>query len=196
MNTRSLPPTPPPVPTPTTSSTSSQPPAPASVGPGFEEALPEVHTPLSPALILERLEAASRRGKLAGWQSPATKPAPFGASFAIKDFGHPFESILLGHTAESSEGGTRLTFTTRIQPLLPAIYLVVLVASVWPGVWLTDSLIRTYFTGYTFNTYYWYMPLTVPFVPWGMWSAWKKSTRSARTDARELVERVRAALAS
>lgn len=161
------------------------------------EPLPDLHTPLTTAEILTRLQAASRRGKLAGWQSPAAKPPPQGAVFAIKDFGHPFESVLLAHASQQANGtGTRLTFTTRVQPLIPLVYLVVLIASVWPGVWLTDSLIRTYFTGYTFNTYYWYMPLTVPFVPWGMWSAWKKSTRSARTDAHALVEKIRTALAA
>lgn len=175
---------------------SSTPLRPTSEAPAATQVLPEFDTALKPDEIITRLESASRRGKLAGWQSPAAKPPPSGSIFSIKDFGRPFESVLIAHAAASPSGDTRLTFTTRVQPLFPAIYLIALVASVWPGVWLTDSLIRTYFTGYTFNTYYWYLPLTVPFVPWGMWSAWKKSVHSARAEAHALVEKVRAALAA
>ena len=56
---------------------------------------------------------------------------------------------------------------------------------------MTDSMIRTYFSGYDIATWKWYLPLTAPFVPWAMWSAIRKSQVSARGQAAELVEKVR-----
>lgn len=160
-----------------------------------EEPLPEVVTPLEKDQIISRLEAASKRGKLAGWQSPSRRTPPAGAAFALKDFGHPFESILLARASAEPQGGTRLAFSIKLQRTLPIVYWAVMVASVWPGCWLTDSMLRTYFTGYDYNTYLWYLPLTAPFVPWTMWSLHRKSSRSAREEARDLIRKVESALA-
>lgn len=74
---------------------------------------------------------------------------------------------------------------------MAVVFGVILVLTVWPGVWLTDSMIRSYFTSYDYKTWMWYLPLTAPFVPWMMWSAWRRSRASALEEAVRLIERVR-----
>ncbi len=113
----------------------------------------------------------------------------------MTDFGRPFEGVLEARHVPMSDGtGSELVFRVRLKPVLPIVYAVVLVLTVWPGVWLTDSMLRTYFTSYDFTTAYWYVPLTLPFVPWGMWTAIKKSRKSARVEAEELIGDVRKTL--
>lgn len=84
--------------------------------------------------------------------------------------------------------------------LLPGAFLAVLVLTVWPGVWLTHSLLRTYFPGYGSPdalwspTWWWYIPLTALSVPLGMRSAMGKSRRTGAAEAGKLVEKIRAIL--
>ncbi|MFN7021364.1 MAG: hypothetical protein ACK4WH_08575 [Phycisphaerales bacterium] len=145
--------------------------------------------PLSRPEIRARLETAARKGKLPGWR-PAEGPAGESEEeFAITDFAVPFEHVLVAR-AETGTDGTTLRFALRVKPTMPLVYLVVLVATVWPGVWLTDSMLRSYFTGYDWRTWMWYLPLTVPFVPLALASAWKKSRRSAAAEAAHLIAKV------
>lgn len=152
--------------------------------------LPVVRTPLSPAAAVEALEARARRGKLAGFTRGEGR-----GLFSITDFGAPFEYVLNAEAegiapAENAgveTGGTKLRFLVRMKPLMPAIFVVALVTSVWPGVWLTDSLLRTYFTGYDFQTWMWYLPLTAPFCPWAYWTAIKRSRGSAAAELAEVI---------
>jgi hypothetical protein len=115
-----------------------------------------------------------------------------GDLFSIADFGHPFESVLSARAEGTGEGGTRLSFAIRMKRTMPAVFLTLLIATVWPGVWLTDSMIRSYFTGYSFHTWMWYLPLTIPCIPWFMWSASRKSRVSGEGDGLELIEKVAA----
>lgn len=140
---------------------------------------------LPPQAITSLLDAAARRGELPGYR------AGNGASlFEITDFGTPFESVLKASALEE-RGVTRIRWELAVQRRLPVVFLIILIATVWPGVWLTDSMIRTYFSGYDIATWKWYLPLTAPFVPWAMWSAIRKSQVSAHGQAAELVEKVR-----
>lgn len=112
----------------------------------------------------------------------------------IADFGTPFESELIvrlsTQSANAEQPSLALTFDRRIKPRVPLIVLVTLIATVWPGVVLTDSLLRTYWTSYDFRTWMWYLPLTAPFVPLAMRSALKRSRASAEPAADELIARV------
>jgi len=110
--------------------------------------------------------------------------------FTVRDFGGPFESILEARLADR-----QLHFTTRLRTTMTWVYFVILVATVWPGVWLTDSMLRTYFTGYDYLTWMWYLPLTAPFVPWAMWAAIRKSRVRGRTEAAEIIASIRKLLA-
>lgn len=142
--------------------------------------LPSVTASESPESILLRLEAAAKRGKLAGFVRGGD------GLFQVTDFGGPFESILTAHATPDGPA-TRLSFTLRIKSRLAWVYLIVLIATVWPGVWLTDSMLRTYFTGYDYPTWMWYLPLTAPFVPWAMWASLRKSRRAGREAARQII---------
>jgi hypothetical protein len=138
--------------------------------------------------ITETLEAAARRGKLPGYRKGLGGAA--NALFEISDFGTPFESVL--SAAGQAEGErTTLRWSLRMKPKLPLVFLVVLILTVWPGWWVTDSMIRTYFPSYDFATWKWYVPLTLPFVPWAMWTAIKRSRASARLEAAELIGKVK-----
>ncbi|MCC6322343.1 MAG: hypothetical protein IT438_13010 [Phycisphaerales bacterium] len=155
--------------------------------------LPSVRSPLAPQTIVERLDAAARRGKLPGWRSPGPAARSSGTLFELTDFARPFEHTLRA-TADRYTGGTSLRFDIRPKPTLPVVYLIVLVVTVWPGVWLTNSMLRSYFTGYDWKTWMWYLPLTVPFIPLALVRAWRKSRHSAHAEALELIGKVAGAI--
>lgn len=153
-------------------------------------ALPKVWVPIGTSEIKARLEAAARRGKFAGF-----RPSERGALFGVHDFGGPFESVLRATPGgPGTTGGTTLDFTLSLRTGLAWVYFALLVATVWPGVWLTDSMLRTYFTGYDFQTWMWYIPLTAPFVPWAMRLAIRRSRARGRLAAEPIFDSIAAIL--
>ncbi len=156
-------------------------------------ALPIIESPLSGAEILGKLEAVARRGKLPGFERSSGDTL-----FQLADFGTPFESVLDARATPNATG-TTLTFSLRMKPLMPRVFLASLVLSVWPGVWLTDSMLRTYFSGYTINFWWtcvWYLPLTVPFVPIAIRQANKRSHASAHAESLALIAKVQEVVGS
>jgi hypothetical protein len=158
---------------------------------GRIDALSSVRSPLSGIEIVSKLDAAARRGRLPGFHK-----GEGAALFRITDFGHPFEFILEANATPSGPC-TELRFTLRMKPLLPRIFIASMILSVWPGVWLTDSMMQTYFGWYNPNhlwwvTYAWYLPLTVPFVPLGIAQALKKSRINAQIGAIDLIGKIQA----
>lgn len=158
-------------------------------------ALPEIESPVAPSAVLERLDSAARRGKLPGFSGGKTEGDRI--TFELTDFGAPFESRLLGRAFASGEV-SRIAFDPpRLKPLFPWVFAVILVLTIWPGGWLTDSMIRSYWDWYSSRpwwvTYAWYMPLTVPFCPLAMRSALRKSRASARVEVAALAAKVAAA---
>jgi hypothetical protein len=147
--------------------------------------LPRLSVPLSPEAVLQKLETASRRGKFPGFVSTGT-----GRQFRVRDFGGPFESVLETSLRGGNPSGTELQFRLRLRPTLIWVYLVVLMATVWPGVWLTDSMLRTYFPGYDYHTWMWYLPLTAPVVPWAMWTTIRKSRRRGQEAVGAVLDRL------
>ncbi|MBX3403707.1 MAG: hypothetical protein KF699_09895 [Phycisphaeraceae bacterium] len=149
--------------------------------------------------IVARLDEAARRGKLPGFSAARSGRGggAGGTLFTITDFGSPFESIMVA-TVVRADSGTHLSFEVRLKPLMPAVFAAVLVVTVWPGVWLTDSLLRTYSSWYMslpdWATYAWYLPLTVPFCPPAFMAAVRKSRAAAAAEARELIDKVGALL--
>ncbi len=171
-------------------------PAPAAHRPANAEqnGLPTIRTALSATEIVVRLDQAARRGKLPGFHKSSEA-----GLFVISDFGTPFESIMAAR-AQSQVNGTELAFELRIKPTMPWLFAAMLVITVWPGVWLTHSMLQTYFPSwYTISfllTCAWYLPLTVPFVPLGLLQAMRKSRTSARTEALDLIEKIRGLVGS
>lgn len=145
----------------------------------------EIVTPLGREEILKRLELAARRGRLPGYV-----PGRNGELFGAEELGHPFDYRLSVHAA-GVDGGTRLTWSMRMLPRMPAIFGAVLALSVWPGVWLTDSMLRAYFSGYDYRTWMWYLPVTVLPIPW-MWRGFVRRSRESAARLRaELLDAVR-----
>jgi len=145
---------------------------------------PALATPLDAAEVLRRLEALSRRGKLPGFE-----PGRDGALFTTAAFGEPFD-----HRLEArAEAGT-LRYSLRMLPKLPAIYAALIAFSIWPGVWLTDSMIRAYFDSYDFPTWIWYMPITVLPLPPMVLRMLRRSRAAASEHAAELAQRIAAEL--
>jgi hypothetical protein len=124
-------------------------------------ARPAIVTSLGPAEILARLDLASRRGRLPGFSA---KPAP-GVLFSLELHGRPFDGVLTA-TAAAAQGETRVEYQVRMLPRLPALFVVVLIATVWPGIYFVDRLIPgewgwipqigTWWPG----TWWWYIPIT------------------------------------
>lgn len=77
---------------------------------------------------------------------------------------------------------------------MPWIYALLLIATVWPGVWVTDSMLKTYFSWYTIPTWWWYLPLSVIPLPWMWRSFMHKSRAAADASAREVITDIAAAV--
>jgi hypothetical protein len=153
--------------------------------------LPALAVALPAREVLARAESLAKRGRLPGF-ARANGPALFTALA----FGTPFDHQLI---AEASTAGpmTAVRFRLRMLPRTPLIFAVVIALSIWPGVWLTDSMLRTYFEGYPLSpwqTAAWYIPLTVLPLPIWLVRAVKRSRDAAASEARELIDRLRVAL--
>jgi len=159
--------------------------------------MPEIESPGDPTSLIAKLDAAARRGKLPGF-APAAGGT--GTRFELADFGAPFESRLSGAAIDGITPGTaRIRFDRpRLKPLLPWVFALILASTIWPGAWLTDSMLRSYSNWYASRpdwvTYAWYLPLTVPFCPMAMLSALRKSRASGAAEIPPLLDMVAAAV--
>jgi len=159
-----------------------------STGASTETHLPTLYSALSPEEVIAALDVSARKGKLPGFAAEPPRRA-----FLIADFGKPFESTLIGEMAEATDRPgmkSRIAFSVRMKPTMPTVFMLVLIASVWPGILLTDSMLRMYFSWYTIPTWWWYLPMTVPFVPFAWWKAWKVSRASGHAEAEEIIRGV------
>jgi hypothetical protein len=149
---------------------------------------PPLDVPLAPEAVVARLDALARRGKLAEF-----RPGPPPALFSVTTAGQPFDYLLVAH-ASPQAGGTRLTFSLRLLRRMPLIFAAVIVFTIWPGVWLTDSMLRSYWTGYDYQTWMWYLPLTVLPLPWACVRLMRRAKQAGEAHAAEIVRDLRACL--
>lgn len=146
--------------------------------------LPRLAVSLSGPELLRRLDALARKGKLPGYTPGATDGT--GPTFSCAAFGTPFDGRLEARLADG-----RLSFAARLKPLVPWLFSVFMVLSVWPGVLLAESLIATYFGSVAASwTWWWYMPLTAPATPWAIWWAIKRSRALVHDDAHRVVAKL------
>lgn len=154
-----------------------------------------VTSEMSKAEVLAALERAGRRGRLPGFSRLE------GEAFRLDCDSIPFEHEILGSVVsepETQTAGCRLKMSVRRKRLMPTVFAATLIFTVWPGVWLTDSLIATYWSTYgrwtestPWLTYAWYLPIAALPLPW-VWKALvSKSAAMARESAREQVAAVR-----
>jgi len=146
----------------------------------------ELHTPLAAGAVLERLGRAARLGRVPGFEVRGP------AAFRVEADAMPFAHELVGRIEESGDGGSRVRLDLRRMGRMPLIFALVLLLTMWPGVWLTDSLIATYWSAYgrwsaemPWLTYAWYIPVTVLPLPWMWRSMARKSLAEARASAQK-----------
>jgi hypothetical protein len=138
--------------------------------------LPDLLSPLSAEQVLTRLEAAAKKGRLPGFET--SRP---GVNFCVDAFGAIFDYQL--HAAFTNEGGaTRIRFLLHRRRKIPALMAFTMAITVWPGLPMTDSMLRSWLGIYdrlpSWVTYAWYIPLTVLPLPW-VWWKWQKTSLQA-----------------
>lgn len=142
-----------------------------------------VISPLAPGDALARLSSASKMGRLPGFTRD-----PGGKGFRVSVLAGIFDHDLRATMAPDA-GATRISFELLLRRRLPIIMVVVIVLSVWPGLPVTDSMLRLYFPAYHqwgIETWWWYMPLLVISIP-PLWMQFRRSQREARTEAGEQI---------
>lgn len=158
--------------------------------PAENQALPGIETQRKPEEIKQRLTKLSKQGKLPGFE--ANEP---GALCAVAAHGAPFDSKMRLHHSDQ-----RLEFDCVMLPMMPRIFALLLVVSVWPGLPLTDSFLSSFdwYTGLMakigIDTWHWYLPLTILPIPFVWRSAIKMSRSSAIESAHEAIEKIKAVL--
>ncbi len=162
---------------------------PNNASPPHDAAPVRLVTGLPPDRVAGTLQGLSKRGKLPGFE--LTGPT----AFRLKAYGEPFDYWIEADIRLMS-GSTQLDFQLRPAVKMPLVWAVVTVLTVQPGMWLTDSMLVTYFSSYGkyVQTWWWYLPLVVAPMPWMLWRMWRKSAAAARDHARELHERLAQAL--
>jgi hypothetical protein len=155
----------------------------------------ELHSPLNPDDARAALTQAGLRGRLPGFARRD------GHAFRLDCDAIPFDYELLGEL-HPADAGSRVTLRARRRPLMPWIFAVTLIFTVWPGVWLTDSLLDVYWTSYAnwsrampWLTYAWYLPTTALPLPWLWRGLTGKSAAMAGESAVKMTEALRAVLA-
>lgn len=138
--------------------------------PPQRSALPKIIVAISADAVVEKLRTASKRGRLAGFETPGSS----NGLFSVAAHGRPFDGVLVARME-----GNRLAFSLTMLRKLPTIFIVVLLATVWPGVYFTDELIAVFLPSLwrPWVTYYWYLPLTVLPLPW-IWSGLMRKSRT------------------
>lgn len=128
----------------------------------------DLELPHPPEKVVELLETSARRGKLPGFERGTG-----GHLFKVSLFSEPFDHDLIARVAETDGGSTHLRFEVRLRGMMPIVTIVVVALTIWPGVWLTHSLLITYFETYRGwcesvpgLTYWWYLPLAIIPLPW------------------------------
>jgi hypothetical protein len=156
--------------------------------PDAPAAMPSVATDLTPEAVLERLQTASRRGRLPGFRGCE---AAGGCLFIVAAHGYPFDADLLA----AAEPG-RLRFRLRMHRRMPVLFAVVLLATIWPGVYFMDELIAQFLPRLwrPWVTYWWYLPLTILPLPWVWKSLLRRSTTSTTASAHEAIRKIAAEL--
>lgn len=154
-----------------------------------------VRTSISPSEALAAFAERARRGKLAEYRNGPLGSK--GGDFSVEAAAAPFDHKLVG-SFESAEQATLIRLRLHRHGWMPLIFAVILIVAVWPGVWLTDSMLVTYFGWYSswvrsmpWLTYAWYLPLTAGPLPW----MWKGFIRKSRAEAHESAAEMAAAIA-
>ncbi len=167
--------------------------APALSGPA--QPLPTLTTTLTPDQVIQRLQALAKRGKLPDFKIVDEGSSATTRRFQMLAFGSPYDRDLFGDVRQQSTT-TAISFTSRLKRKFPIIVIVTMIVSLWPGVWLTDSMLSTYFSWYPrqfWITCAWYLPLTLAAIPM-LWKQYTKSERLTHAETIETIQKIAAAI--
>lgn len=143
---------------------------------------PVRRTAHTPAAIIDRAARLARQGKVPGFRQGD-------AGFLFTAFGEPLD-YTVAVSAVPSGGSTELKADGRLPAKMPMLIAFLTALSVWPGMYLTDSMLRTYFSWYSMPTWVWYLPLMVLPVPIFFWRSVKKSRAAAVQHAGEVLDTI------
>jgi len=148
--------------------------------------LPDIPTASDADAVVAKLRNRSKRGKLPGFNG-----SPSEGVASVAAYGTPFDGTLFVH----HEPG-RLRFQVRLNQKIPAIFAVILVLTVWPGMPLTDSFLSNFLwyeklLAKGLETWMWYVPTTILPLPFVWRTAIKKSRASIYAHAHETIEKLR-----
>lgn len=149
--------------------------------------LPVLEVGTTPEQIINTLEEAARRGRLAGFDH--NEPGIF---FKTCAFSSPFDSELLAQVVPA-DGTARLTFSTRMKKKLLWAFVAILIVSIWPGYPVTESMLASIAPNHHWlwaYTAYWYLPLSVLGAPWAIWNAVKRSQNEVAVSALEMIGKI------
>jgi len=151
-------------------------------------------------VLAQQARAFSKTGKLPGYRAGSSST---GDLFSFHGFGEPWDHEVRaiadsglggsGSGGQSQGGRCRVRFVARVLRKGPMIFAAISVFSIWPGAWLTDSMLKAYFPSYSWNTYLWYLPLTVLPLPWMAWRMWTRSRAAAYSHAQDKIAMLREA---
>lgn len=162
---------------------------------GPVQPLPTLTTTLTPDQVIQRLQALAKRGKLPDFKILDEGVSPTARRFQMLAFGSPYDRDLFGEARRESTT-TAISFTSRLKRKFPIIVIVTMIVSLWPGVWLTDSMLSTYFSWYPrqfWVTCAWYLPLTLAAIPM-LWKQYTKSERLTHAETLETIQKIAAAI--
>lgn len=151
--------------------------------------LESIQTKKTSGEVFSALSKLSKQGKLAGYEYES------GSDEATVDaHGTPFDSDLCVRFKDGE-----LSFRMVMRRKLPVIFALILAATVWPGLPLTDSFLFGFewyerLMGESIKTWMWYLPLTVLPIPLVWRSSMMKSRVSAAEHAQETIEKLRSVL--
>jgi len=157
------------------------------------DAMPSLRVDMHRDEAVWKLEVMSRRGRLPGFRRTMS-------GCAVNAHGSPYDKTLHLDAADTSGPGTLFTTRLLLERKMPTITALIFIATVWPGVLLTDSFMRLHLDFYTnwtnqgLQTWWWYVPLTVLSLIWAWFAALAKSNKTASKSAREALEKIAAEL--
>lgn len=157
----------------------------ASPAPGTLET---VSTPLAPDAVIGRLTRLAKQGRLAGFRVISAPRSADPPAFACTASGGIYDQEVIARITPESRG-SRLTFELRLLKRMPAVAVAIVFLTLFPGLPLTDSMLRIYFSWYTIPTWWWYLPLTVLMIP-VMWKQFRASVVEARRDAAAIIRKI------
>ena len=154
-----------------------------------DASLPRVITPMSAADLQKALSLRAKQGKLAGYARQTERAFTLDAAGGIYE--RTLSATIISDSADQDDH-TEIWFEGKLKRTIPIVVIVVLVFTIWPGVWLTDSILSTWFGWYRLGIWWtsaWYIPLTLLAVP-AFWAQFKKSERESWDDAHKAIEKI------